>query len=115
MGESGCGKTTTALSVIKLLPDNGYIADGSIIFDGREITDLKDEDLRSFRWKEVSMIFQGAMNALNPVRRVSDQIAEAILLHENVTKAEALGGSENSLNWWTGPNLCSISPRVLGG
>jgi oligopeptide/dipeptide ABC transporter ATP-binding protein len=90
VGESGCGKTTTALSVIKLLPDNGYIADGSIIFDGREITDLKDEDLRSFRWKEVSMIFQGAMNALNPVRRVSDQIAEAILLHENVTKAEAL-------------------------
>lgn len=90
VGESGCGKTTTALSVIKLLPDNGYIADGSIVFDGREITNLTDDDLRSFRWKEVSMIFQGAMNALNPVRRVCDQIAEGILLHEKTTKAEAM-------------------------
>lgn len=90
VGESGCGKTTTALSVIKLLPDNGYIADGSIIFDGREITNLEDDDLRSFRWKEVSMIFQGAMNALNPVRRVCDQIAEPILMHEKITKTAAM-------------------------
>ncbi len=90
VGESGCGKTTTALSVIKLLPDNGYVKDGQIVFDGRDITGLEDDDLRSFRWKEVSMIFQGAMNALNPVMKVSDQIAEALYLHDKMNKAQAM-------------------------
>lgn len=90
VGESGCGKTTTALSVIKLLPENGRITGGRIIFDGRDITDLQDKDLRSFRWKEVSMIFQGAMNALNPVQRVCDQIAEALLIHEDIKREQAM-------------------------
>lgn len=90
VGESGCGKTTTALSVIKLLPEEGYIDGGKIIFDGKDITNLTDKELANLRWKEISMIFQGAMNALNPVKRVCDQIAEAILLHENVTKQEAM-------------------------
>lgn len=90
VGESGCGKTTTALSVTKLLPEEGYVNSGKILFDGRNITDLDEKGLSNFRWKEVSMIFQGAMNALNPVQRVSDQIAEPILLHENVTKKEAM-------------------------
>ncbi len=90
VGESGCGKTTTALSVIKLLPENGFVAGGKILFDGRDITNLKEEELRSFRWKEVSMIFQGAMNALNPVQRVCDQIIEAILIHENVRRETAM-------------------------
>ncbi len=89
VGESGCGKTTTALSVIKLLPENGYIAQGQIFFDGKDITALEDSDLRSFRWKEASMIFQGAMNALNPVMRVSDQIAEALYLHDKMSKSQA--------------------------
>jgi peptide/nickel transport system ATP-binding protein len=90
VGESGCGKTTTALSVTKLLPNEGYIDSGKIIFDGKDITNLGDKELSNFRWKEVSMIFQGAMNALNPVKRVCDQIVEAILLHEDVTKKEAM-------------------------
>jgi len=90
VGESGCGKTTTALSVIKLLPSEGNIESGSIIFEGRDITNLCDRELKDFRWKEVSMIFQGAMNALNPVKRVCDQITEAIYLHEKVTKQQAM-------------------------
>lgn len=90
VGESGCGKTTTALSAIKLLPDNGKIVGGKVIFNGRDITDLDDEQLYDFRWAEMSMIFQGAMNALNPVQRVGDQIAEALFLHDkSMTKEKA--------------------------
>lgn len=81
VGESGCGKTTTALSIIKLLPENGEIVEGEIIFEGEDITHLTDEELVDFRWVKASMIFQGAMNALNPVQRVCDQIKEAIFLH----------------------------------
>ena len=58
VGESGCGKTTTALSVIKLLPENGYVKSGQILFDGRDITNLTDRDLLDFRWAQCSMIFQ---------------------------------------------------------
>jgi len=90
VGESGCGKTTTALSVIRLLPKEGNIESGKIIFEGNDITNLEEQKLSDFRWKEVSMIFQGAMNALNPVQRVCDQIAEPILLHEKINKTEAM-------------------------
>ncbi len=90
VGESGCGKTTTALSVIKLLPPEGDIIDGTIMFDGRDITKMDEKELLSFRWKEISMIFQGAMNALNPVQRVCDQIVEAILIHEDIPKSRAM-------------------------
>ncbi|MDR1703273.1 MAG: ABC transporter ATP-binding protein [Clostridiales bacterium] len=91
VGESGCGKTTTALSVIKLLPENARVAGGKIVFNGRDITALKDDDLYDFRWAEASMVFQGAMNALNPVKRVSDQIMEALFLHKKgMTKKDGL-------------------------
>jgi peptide/nickel transport system ATP-binding protein len=90
VGESGCGKTTTALSLMRLLPKGGRIAGGRIDFNGQVVTELSDEALRRFRWKEISVVFQGAMNALNPVQRVGDQIAEAIMLHEQVEQAEAI-------------------------
>lgn len=90
VGESGCGKTTTALSIIKLLPEEGRVEGGKILFEGKDITNIDEDQLSDFRWKEVSMIFQGAMNALNPVKKVCDQIAEPILLHEKITKKEAL-------------------------
>ena len=110
VGESGCGKTTTALSVIKLLPDNGYIADGQIIFDGKDITHAKDEDPYDFRWTEMSMIFQGAMNALNPVQKVSDQIMEALFLHyPHITKEEALAKVEQLFE------LVEIDPKLMHG
>ena len=89
-GESGCGKTTAALSIMKLLPANGYIAGGKINFMGQDMARVTGEKLRSIRWRDISIVFQGAMNALNPVKRVGDQIAEPILLHEDVTEEVAM-------------------------
>jgi len=90
-GESGCGKTTTALSILKLLPLNARIKEGKILFQGENILKLKDEAFRKgYRWKRISLISQGAMNALNPVMTVGNQIAEAIMLHKNVKKDEAI-------------------------
>ena len=90
-GESGCGKTTTALSIIRLLPKNGRIIDGHIRYSGKDLATIKESELRRIRWKHIAIVFQGAMNALNPVKRVSWQIAEAIALHDNMSFDEAQG------------------------
>jgi len=90
-GESGCGKTTVALSVLRILPLGGKIIGGKILFKGRDIVPLPEEEMRkTIRWKGIAIVFQGAMNALNPVYKVGDQIIEAIVTHEpNTTKNEA--------------------------
>ncbi len=93
VGESGCGKTTTALAIIRLLPENGRIAGGSIWFDGRGAQRARPGRLPARRWTDMSIIFQGAMNALNPVRRVGDQVAEPIALHEPGVGAATPPGS----------------------
>ncbi len=86
-GESGCGKTTLGLSFLKLLPENGAIESGSLLFEGDDVYSLDEKSFREdIRWNKISMIFQGAMNALNPVFKVEDQIAEAIKLHTKKTK-----------------------------
>jgi oligopeptide/dipeptide ABC transporter ATP-binding protein len=77
-GESGCGKTTTALSLVQLLPGNAKIVEGSIKLFGIDLVPKSENALRRYRWREISIVFQGAMNALNPVRRVGEQIAEPI-------------------------------------
>ena len=77
-GESGCGKTTTALSLVGLLPANARIVDGSVKLFGIDLVGKSEKGLRRYRWREISIVFQGAMNALNPVRRVGDQIAEPL-------------------------------------
>jgi len=84
VGESGCGKTTTMLSIMRLLPTSGRITAGEVLFDDIDLLRITERQMRQYRWKELAMIFQGAMNALNPVRTVGDQIAEAILLHEAI-------------------------------
>jgi len=89
-GESGCGKTTTALALMRLLPYNGKIISGSIVFRGRDLVKASDTRIRKIRWKEISIIFQGAMNSLNPVRNIGQQIAEPIILHEKVEEDEAM-------------------------
>jgi oligopeptide/dipeptide ABC transporter ATP-binding protein len=81
VGESGCGKTTTLMAVLRLLPANGRIPAGQVIFDETDLLSLSEREMRQYRWREIAIIFQGAMNALNPVIRIEDQICEAILLH----------------------------------
>jgi peptide/nickel transport system ATP-binding protein len=87
-GESGCGKSTLALACLGLLPRNATVK-GSIRFRDTEVVGAKPGRLRALRWAGISMVFQGAMNAFNPVKRVGDQVVEAILLHESVSKGEA--------------------------
>ena len=89
-GESGCGKTTTAMAIMQLLPKEGIIESGSIRFNGLDTLEFSEEEILDFRWKGLSMIFQGSMNALNPVHKVIDQMKDAILLHEETTETEAI-------------------------
>jgi oligopeptide/dipeptide ABC transporter ATP-binding protein len=90
-GESGCGKTTTALSLVRLLPPNARIRKGSAIrLYGIDLVPKTEAQLRRYRWREVSIVFQGAMNALNPVRRIREQIAEPIIVRLGEPKDKAL-------------------------
>jgi len=90
VGESGCGKTTVALSSLKLLPSNARI-EGEITLDGENLVIKTDEEMNRIRWKRISLVFQGAMNALNPVFKVGDQIVEAITTHNrSIPKSHAV-------------------------
>lgn len=90
VGESGCGKTTLANAILKLLPENAEIVEGKVNFKGNNLLSLSEKKMRSYRWDGISMIFQAAMNAMSPVYKVGDQIIEAIQLHApEVTYSEA--------------------------
>ncbi len=91
VGESGCGKTMTALSVLRLVPDPGRITSGRILFRGKDVTKMTDEEIREFRGNDVSMIFQDPMTSLNPVTRIGAQIQEAMTAHERFTEQLARG------------------------
>ncbi|HCR70206.1 MAG TPA: hypothetical protein DIW23_02080 [Anaerolineae bacterium] len=82
VGESGCGKTTLMLALLRLLPSAGQIVNGKVFFKGKDLTAMNEEELNEIRWRGISIVFQGAMNALNPVRTVGDQITEAVMKHE---------------------------------
>ena len=81
VGESGCGKTSIALSLLRLLPDNAKIMGGKILLNGTDLVPLTYDEVRTFRWRHISMVFQAAIDAMNPVYTVEDQILEAMRLH----------------------------------
>lgn len=90
VGESGCGKTSVAISLLKLLPDNAFIKGGRILFKDTDLAPLSEEQMRKFRWRHISMVFQAAMNSLNPVYKVGDQIIEAMNAHlDNLSYEES--------------------------
>ncbi|MCL7401328.1 MAG: ABC transporter ATP-binding protein [Thaumarchaeota archaeon] len=90
VGESGCGKTSMANAIIKMLPSNVALYDGRIILDGLNIVELpEDEVRRKVRWRQISIVFQGAMNVLNPVIKVGHQVAEPLIIHAEMDRDEA--------------------------
>jgi len=90
VGESGCGKTVSALTVLGLVPQPpGEIKGGEVLFKGQDLLGLSDKDMQAFRGNKVAMVFQEPMTSLNPVFTIGDQITEAITIHEDVSKAEA--------------------------
>ena len=88
VGESGCGKSTLGYSLLRELPPGGALQAGQVLFEGRDLVPLAETEMRRVRWQKISMVFQGAMNSLNPVYRVADLLAEALLVHENLPTGE---------------------------
>jgi peptide/nickel transport system ATP-binding protein len=97
VGESGCGKTTIGMGLMGLLASNARIVSGQARFEGEDLTTVSEERMRQIRWRRISMIFQAAMNALNPVHRVQEQIAEAIITHEPDLSSHAVAHRTRSL------------------
>jgi peptide/nickel transport system ATP-binding protein len=98
VGESGCGKSSLATTLLKLLPKNANIVEGKMTMDGIDLVAATDAEMRrKVRWTKIAMVPQGAMNALNPVFKVGDQIAEAITIHTDVSSADAAARTEELL------------------
>ncbi|MHB8567275.1 MAG: ABC transporter ATP-binding protein [Nitrososphaerales archaeon] len=89
VGESGSGKTTLGMSLMNAIEPPGKITSGVIDYEGQNILSLSNKELKKYRWKEVSMVYQSAMNSLNPVKKISDHIIEVITFHTGVSKKEA--------------------------
>ena len=105
-GESGCGKSSMASALLRLLPSNGAYHGGSVFMGGQDILKMPEEQFRKdIRWKRISMVFQGAMNALNPVHRVGEQIVEAMLSHEDMSRKDAVKRAKDLLE------LVGINPQ----
>ena len=89
VGESGCGKTTLAKALLHLLPPNGRLDQGQVFFQGKELTGLSEAEMREVRWREIAMVPQSAMNSLNPVYRVGDQLVETMMVREGTKRKRA--------------------------
>lgn len=96
-GESGCGKSTVAFSLMRLHKPPAFITGGEVIFNGEDILQYSDQRMQSFRWSEMSMVFQSAMNALNPVLTMEEQFCDVIMRHTGLTRAQARVRAEGLL------------------
>jgi oligopeptide/dipeptide ABC transporter ATP-binding protein len=119
VGETGCGKSVTALSILRLIPSPpGKIVGGEIHFKGRNLLNLSEDEIRSIRGKEISMIFQEPMTCLNPVFRIGDQMAEVVMLHQGLQRARAI---ENAIRMLErvhipdAPHVARQFPHQLSG
>ncbi len=109
VGESGCGKTQTAYSILRILAQNGQIIDGEILYKGEDLITLPEAEMRNIRGKEIAMIFQDPMTSLNPVIRIADQMIEVIALHRDVSAIEA---RELAINALTAVGLSEADKRI---
>ncbi len=116
-GESGCGKSTLGFALMNMLPPPGRVVAGSIKIDGQEIVGMKEDELRKrIRWQEIAMIFQGAMNVLNPVYTVGYQVAEPLIYHKGMGKKEAIEEAKKYLELvGLDPNIVNRYPHELSG
>lgn len=117
-GESGCGKTTVALSIMKILPSSGKITEGKILLRDLDIAKIPEKQMKKIRWSKISLVFQGAMNALDPLYSLGDQIVEAILTHESkLDKKEAKNRAERLLELvgMEGKRLKNYPHELSGG
>ncbi|ATX76509.1 MAG: ABC transporter ATP-binding protein [Reinekea forsetii] len=115
-GESGCGKSTLAFAIANLHEAPALISEGEILFEGRDILKMSSTQLRDFRWNETSMVFQSAMNSLNPVLKISEQIIDVILAHKKVSKEEAwTRGAELLSTVGIHPSRMDSYPHQLSG
>lgn len=105
VGESGCGKTTVMLGLLRLLPAAGRIVSGEIHYGDTDLLQLTEEEMRHFRWQKISIVFQGAMNALNPVQRIGDQIAETVIKNHKMDRQAARKWVDELLE------LVGVSPK----
>jgi peptide/nickel transport system ATP-binding protein len=108
VGESACGKTTLGLSMLSLLPRNASVVKGRIMLGNRDITAMTEDELNRIRWRQISMIFQSAMNALNPVGKVGEQLVDVLKFHEHLSDSDAKSRVESAMD------QVGISREMLG-
>ena len=104
VGESGCGKSVSMMSLIRLLPPAAQITEGEVRIDGEDITHASVSRVNSIRGSKVGMIFQDPMTSLNPFMKIGDQLVEGIVYHKKITKAEALKQAETMRQSWPTPS-----------
>lgn len=117
VGESGCGKSMTGLSIMRLLPGGGHVISGSIKLEGRDLVTLSDREIRKVRGNDIAMIFQDSLTSLNPTMTIGDQIAEPFQLHRRASKTEALDRASELLEMVGLPQTKDLStyPHQLSG
>ncbi|MCS7112979.1 MAG: ABC transporter ATP-binding protein [Candidatus Bathyarchaeota archaeon] len=117
VGESGCGKSSTAIAIVRILPRNIDTYEGEIILDGVDIMKMDDERFREeVAWRRISMVFQGAMNALNPVIKIGFQVAEPLIVHGKLSRGEAFDKARELLSLVGLPSfLAERYPHELSG